>query len=147
MSGGETTQVLTFTLGDDEYCVAIDHVAEIVDAQQLRSLPDTDAHVKGITNLRGQTTTIVDPCERLDVNTNELLTDGGETDSRIVVLDSETVGTDSPTGWLVSDVHEVTEVEQEAMDATGVGDTDLLRGLIKDDDGFTLWLDPQEFTA
>jgi len=147
MSGDGETQVLTFTLGEEDYCVPIEYVAEIVDGGSVRSLPDSDPHVVGITDLRGQTTTIVDPCERLDVDTDELVTDGGRADTRIVVLDSDALGTGSSTGWLVSDVDEVTTVTDETLDAESVGDTELLRGLIKDDDGFTLWLDPTAFTA
>ncbi len=41
----------------------------------------------------------------------------------------------------------MTEVTEETLDTDSVGDTDLLRGLITDDDGFTLWLNPLEFTA
>lgn len=147
MGQADTTQVLTFSLGEEEFCVGIDYVAEIVDEQEMRSLPDTDPHVEGITDLRGETTTIVDPCELLNIDTEALLTDGGQSDNRIIVLDSETAGTDAPTGWLVSDVDAVMEVEEETLDADPVGDTDLLRGLIKDGDEFTLWLDPHEFTA
>lgn len=147
MSEASKTQVLTFTLGDGEYCVPIDYVAEIVDGEQIRSLPETAPHVEGITDLRGETTTIVNPADLLNVDAEALLTDGGRTQSRIIVLDSETLETETETGWLVSDANEVTEVSSEVLDAESVGDSDLLRGLIKDDDGFTLWLDPREFTA
>jgi len=147
MAGGDETQVLTFTLGENDYCVPIEYVAETVDGGSIRSLPDTDPHVVGITDLRGQTTCVVDPCERLNIDTAELLTDGGRVDSRIVVLDSDALGTESSTGWLVSDIDEVTTVPDETLDAESVGDTELLRGLIKNDDGFTLWLNPHAFTA
>lgn len=144
---GDDTQVLTFTLGEDEYCLPIEYVAEIVDGGSIRALPDSDPHVVGITDLRGQTTTIVDPCERLDVSTEKLLTDGGQAQTRIIVLDSDALETESATGWLVSDVDEVTTVTDETMDAEGIGDTDLLHGLIKNDDEFTLWLNPHAFAV
>lgn len=147
MPSGDDTQVLTFTLGGEDYCVPIEYVAEIVDGGSIRSLPESDPHVVGITDLRGQTTTIVDPCECLDIDSENLLTDGGEVQNRIVVLDSDALGTESATGWLVSDVDEVTTVPEETLDAESVGDTDSLRGLIKNDDGFTLWLDPHAFTV
>lgn len=143
----DETQVLTFTLGDGEYCVSIDYVAEIVDDGQIRSLPNTDPHIVGVTDLRGKTTTIVDPCKRLNIDTGELLTDGGQANTHIVVLDSDTLETGSSTGWLVSDVNQVMAVTDEAVDAESVEDIDLLRGLIKNGDRFTLWLEPQAFTA
>jgi len=64
-----------------------------------------------------------------------------------VVLDSDAAGTESPTGWLVSEVNEVTNVSGDTLDAETISDTDLLNGIIKDDGEFTLWLDPHEFTA
>lgn len=147
MSGGDDTQVLTFTLGDEHYCVPIDYVAEIVDGGRIRSLPGSDPHVVGITDLRGQTTTIIDLCQRLDIDTVDLMTDGGQAQSRIIVLDSDALGMESATGWLVSEVDEVTTVPNETLDTGAVGDTDLLHGLIKNDDGFTVWLDPYAFVA
>ncbi|MFC5278701.1 chemotaxis protein CheW [Halorubrum rubrum] len=42
----DTTSLLTFDL-DDEYCVEIDYVAEIVDERTVTSIPDTDTRVKG----------------------------------------------------------------------------------------------------
>lgn len=147
MPGTDETQILTFTLSEDAYCVAIEYVAEIVADQDIRPLPDSDPHVKGVTDLRGETTTIVNPCDLLNVEADEVLTDGGQSRNRIIVLDSDAVGTDTPTGWLVSDVHEVTSVAEETLDADSVDDTDLMHGLISDDEGFTLWLDPHEFTT
>lgn len=141
------TQVLTFTLGEEEYCIPIEYVAEIVDEETIRSLPGSSEHVEGITNLRGETTTIVNPTDLLNVDTETLLTDGGQTENRIVVLDSEALGTESPTGWLVSDVDKVTEVDNETLDTEAVAQTECLEGLIKNEDGFTLWLDPHKFTA
>ena len=143
------TQVLTFTLGDQEYCVPINYVAEIVDDDTVQSIPNTESHVEGVTDLRGETTTIINPSDLLDIQTDELLTDGGETRNRIVVLDSDALGIDSATGWLVSEVREVSEVTEEALDTESVTDSDLLEGFLKDgdDDNFTLWLDPHELIA
>ncbi|MFC7042604.1 chemotaxis protein CheW [Halonotius sp. GCM10025705] len=145
----DTTQVLTFTLGEDEYCIPIDYVAEIVGGDTVRSVPNTDTHVEGITDLRGETTTIVDPSELLEVDTGELLTDGGEATERIIVLDADALDTDSPVGWLVSEVRAVSEVAGDALDSSSITDSPYLRGFLKDDgnDSFTLWLDPHELIA
>jgi purine-binding chemotaxis protein CheW len=147
MGTADETQVLTFTLGDEDYCVDIDYVAEIVDGGDMTSIPDSDPHVEGVMDLRGRTTTIVNPCELLNTGASELVADGGAAQNRIVVLDSETVDTDTTTGWLVSGVDVVTSVTEDDLEAETVGDTDLLRGLVKDEDGFTMWLDPHEFVV
>jgi len=150
MSETDTTQVLKFTLGREDYCIDIGYVAEIVDGGGLTTIPESDPHVEGVMDLRGRTTTIVNPQTVLDADSlegSELLADGGVDRNRIVVLDSETVDADSTTGWVVSDVSEVMEVSESDLEAGGVGDTDHLRGLIKEDEGFTLWVDPHELTA
>jgi purine-binding chemotaxis protein CheW len=152
MSETDTTQVLKFTLGAEDYCIGIDYVAEIVDGEGLTTIPESEPHVEGVMDLRGRTTTIVNPQTVLDTDSieggdGELLADGGVDQNRIVVLDSETVDADTTTGWVVSDVSEVMEVSESDLEAGGVRETDLLRGLIKEEEGFTLWVDPHELTA
>ena len=145
----DTTQVLTFTLGEEEYCVPIEYVAEIVGGDTVRPVPNTDPHVEGVTDLRGETTTIVDPSTLLEVDTGQLLTDGGEATERIIVLDADALGTESPVGWLVEEVRAVNEVASDTLDTSSVTENRFLRGFLKDDadDNFTLWLDPHELTA
>lgn len=146
----DDTQVLTFTLGDEDYCLDIEYVAEIVDGGEMTSIPESEDYVEGVMDLRGRTTTIVNPSRILDSETlkaDQLVTDGGTSENRIIVLDSETVNADRVTGWLVSDVEEVADVTEDEIESGGIGNTDLLRGLIKDDDGFTLWLNPDKLTV
>jgi purine-binding chemotaxis protein CheW len=102
-----------------------------------------------VTDLRGETTTILDPTKVLSVDTEGLVTDGGEARNRIIVLDEETVDADSPTGWLVSDVRAVNDVSEAELDAESAADSEFLRGFLKDDeaDHFTLWVDPNKLTA
>ncbi len=147
MADTDETQVLRFRLGDSDYCLPIDYVAEIVSDETIQSVPNAAAHVEGVTDLRGRTTTVVDPSELLDVETETLVTDGGRTTNRIVVLDGDALGTDSSTGWLVSAVTDVTAVDEYELDTDATADNDLLRGFLKDDSGFTLWVDPHAFTA
>ena len=49
--------------------------------------------------------------------------------------------------WLVSAVEEVREVAADALDTSAVVDSEFLRGFLKHDAEFTLWLDPHELTA
>ena len=66
MSGLEPTvempeQVLVFSLGDEDFCVGIGWIDEIVKAEAVSPVPDMPPMVEGVMDLRGQTTTIVDP--------------------------------------------------------------------------------------
>lgn len=146
----ESSQVLTFTIGSEEYCVPIKYVAEIVKDSSIRSIPNTDPHVKGVTDLRGETTTIINPSDVLDADTAEFITEGGEIQSHIIVLDSGALGTESPTGWLVSEVKQVLDASPDDVDTTVTENNKFLHGFLKpgdDSDNFTIWVDAHELTA
>lgn len=83
----------------------------------MTTTPSDDAHVAGIIDFRGETTTIVDLSALLG-RANAVRTDGGQSNGRIVVCDSDAVGTESATGWLASDLYEVTTVTDETGEIT-----------------------------
>jgi hypothetical protein len=64
-------QVLEFSLGEERYCVGIGRVEEIVRAEDLTSLPNSPAQVAGMMDLRGQTTTILDPKRIFEVSSGQ----------------------------------------------------------------------------
>lgn len=143
------TNVLEFRVGEEAYCVEIEYVTEIVDGGQLTAIPKTAAHVAGVMDLRGRTTTIVDPrilFGNSAQSSDAVVTDGGETHNRVVIFDPETVATDGQMGWLVSDVAEVTHISEETVHEGPVSDIDLFHGVVKRDDDFLLWVDPAEIT-
>ena len=125
----EQVNVLEFSLGEGRYCLDISHVDEIVDATEaVTPIPNSPPHVVGVVDLRGETTTIVDPSVRLDVEST------GE-GRRIVVLS----GFDGK-GLLIDDVHQVQEADPEDVDTTNASET--TRGVIRRDDRFVIWVDP-----
>lgn len=148
-AGGEV-EVLEFRLGSETYCVDIEYVAEIVERGEMTSVPNVEDHVEGLMDLRGRATAIVNPfslLERSDVDPSDLVADGGTGMDRIVVLDEDTVDADGATGWLVSDVNQVTTVARESVETDVVDDTDVLHGVIRDEERFVLWVDPDEMTT
>jgi len=58
--GAETSQFLTFTLGEEEYGIDILKVQEIRGYSATTYIPNAPAHVKGIINLRGTVVPVVD---------------------------------------------------------------------------------------
>lgn len=150
MAAAETAEVLTFRLAGERYCLGIDEVAEIVDFGGVTEVPGSPSHVAGVTDLRGATTTVIDIAERL-VPDEEVAAgargaaddsvhgDAGETPGRIVVLDDEDA--DTATGWLVPTVEEVIDVTDADVQPAPSGSESLLKGLVKEEDGFTLWVD------
>ncbi len=138
MSAAASTgnQVLEFRLGEETYCVSIDHVAEIVDAAELTPVPNAGSHVKGVMDLRGRTTSIVDPKTVFGIES-----DGDATaEGRIVVFDSGIVE-DGAAGWLVDEVEQVVGVSADRVDAAP-GDDGSVRGIVRREDGFVVWVDP-----
>jgi purine-binding chemotaxis protein CheW len=125
----DETDVLEFSLDDGRYCIDIAHVDEIVDANEdVTPIPNSESHVVGVVDLRGVTTTVVDPRVKLG--------EAGETDgSRIVVLSDH-----DATGLLVDDVHEVEAVTEENLDDSAASET--TRGVVRRDDRFVVWVAP-----
>jgi purine-binding chemotaxis protein CheW len=128
-------QVLEFRLGDETYCVDITYVAEIVDMGQLTQVPNTPAYVEGVIDLRGRTTSIVNPKTVLGIG-------DGEEGRRIIVLDPDRIDEGEALGWLVDEVQQVVDVDEDDVDDSPVADHEGIRGVIKRDDGFVIWLDP-----
>lgn len=69
-------------------------------------------------DLRGQTTTIVNPLVLLEgesLNPEDIVTDGGEEMHRIIVLDEKLVDSDGALGWLVSSVSAVDKIPANSI--------------------------------
>ncbi|WP_135829025.1 chemotaxis protein CheW [Halorussus halobius] len=127
-------QVLEFRLEDRNYCIDIAHVDEIVDKEELTPLPNADPRIEGVMDLRGTTTTIVNPKIVLDL-------DETETGERVVVLESADGG-DANVGWLIDAVEQVVSVDEETVDESV--ESGSIRGIVRQDDEFVVWLKPDE---
>jgi purine-binding chemotaxis protein CheW len=137
---GRTVQLLEFELGAESYAVDIAHVAEIVDVNDLTVIPNSAPQVEGVMDLRGKTTTIIDPKVVFGI-------DGDGERKRIVVFDRErTVGGKS-IGWIVDEVDQVLEVDRDDVESSPVGDDDAVRGVIKREDDFVIWVRPTVLDA
>lgn len=132
------SQVLTFELAEQQYCVSIDSISEIVDYEQkITTLPESPRHVEGVVDLRGRTTTVVNPKRKLGLDKR---TDG----SHIVVFDSESAD-ENPTGWVVDEVLQVIGINDD--DVNDSVDSRLTEGIIRgEDETFIIWLNTTEFT-
>lgn len=129
------TQVVEFELGAERYCLDIDDVAEVVDVRTVTKLPNAPRHVRGVMDLRGRTTTIVDPTHQLGI-------DGADEETHVVVFDTELTDGAS-VGWVVGRVDEVSRVDPDAVDETAVDHEPRARGVVRRDDELFVWLEPQ----
>ncbi|WP_424000840.1 chemotaxis protein CheW [Haloarcula salina] len=130
-----TGQVLEFQLGSETYCVSIDYVTEIVDVGELTTVPNAPPHVRGVMDLRGRTTSIVDPKVVFGIDD-----EGAE--KRIIVFDPDIVEDQGAAGWLVDEVYQVVQVTPDQVDQSPANDTGSIRGVVKRDESFVIWVDP-----
>lgn len=133
---GETAQVLEFGLGEETYCLDIAHVDEIVDAGELTAIPNSPRHVEGVMDLRGRTTTIVDPKTLFGI-------DEEGTRERIVVFDSAGTDDGGTVGWVVDEVFQVRDVAADDVDEGTPAADDGVRGIVKGEDRFVVWVEPR----
>lgn len=133
-------QVLEFELGSETYCVSIDCVTEIVDVGEVTSVPNAPRHIRGVMDLRGRTTSIVDPKVVFGID------DDGDED-RIIVFDPDIVEDQGAAGWVVDEVSQVGQIDESDVDDPPSQDTDAITGIVKRDDEFVIWVEPEAVHA
>lgn len=132
----QPTQVLEFGLGGESYCLDIAYIDEIVDAGELTRIPNSPPYVEGVMDLRGRTTTIINPKSVFDI-------DGEGGLNRIIVFDPEQTGEQGALGWVVDEVYQVVQVHEDDIDESMLTDDDAIRGIVKREDRFVVWVEPR----
>ena len=94
----EDSELLSFRLGDQEYCVDIMSVREIRGWTPATPLPYTPKHVNGVINLRGTVLPVIDLSLRLGMS-------GVEADATSVIIVVQTNGLSA--GLLVDAVSDI----------------------------------------
>jgi purine-binding chemotaxis protein CheW len=124
-----TIQVVEFVLGSEHFAIDLFDVKEVVEYTTITKLPNVPSYVRGIIDLRGEITMIIDLKHRLNI-TEESVTSLEA--SRIIVLDDKIAK--SKTGILVDDVTSVSTFEGNLVDYTSASvskeDTSII-GIIK----------------
>jgi purine-binding chemotaxis protein CheW len=136
----ETTQYLTFKLGDEVYAVDISKVREVLDFTSVTKVPRTPEFMRGVINLRGSVVPVVDLRVKFgmdktesSVNTCIIITE--------VTVDNET----AVLGALADSVQEVIDLDAEHIQpAPRIGTklkTEFIKGMGKQNDRFMIILD------
>ena len=114
-------QLVVFTLGTEQYALAIQQVHEIIRYSEPRSVASRADWVRGVISLRGRIVPVYDLAARLGVPSE--LTE----QSKIVIVEagSETAGV------IVDGVEEVLTVEDEQMQEAPGADTTLIDSIAK----------------
>jgi purine-binding chemotaxis protein CheW len=130
------TRVLEFTLDDEQYCLDIEYIEEIVKHTSVTRVPNTPEFVEGVVDLRGQITTILNPKVTIDKPNKQ----AGDL---IVVFDGEAFEDQGHIGWVVDDVRQVSPVRDSEVNDPPMAD-DHINGVIDrgDDEEFVIWTTP-----
>ncbi len=127
--GVNQQQLVVFKLGGEDFGVDIMQVREIIRKGDMTAVPNAPVFVKGVINLRGQITTIIDLRRKLGLSEKESSDDQQE---RVIVVevDKNTVGmaVDAVTEVTYLAESEIDEVPDMIKETIG---TEYLRGVGK----------------
>ena len=136
----ETSQYMTFKLGDELFAVNVAQVREILEVSQITKVPTAPPYMRGVVNVRGQATPVVD--FRLKFGLPEC---PDTVHTRIVVMELEIGGEATVLGGIADSVHEVIEIEPGGIDPPPRiamrWRTDFIQGMGKRGDDFIIILD------
>jgi purine-binding chemotaxis protein CheW len=129
------TRILEFTLDDEQYCLDIQYIEEIVKHTSITRVPNTPEFIEGVVDLRGQITTILNPKVTIDKPNK----DAGDL---IVVFDGDAFEDQGHIGWVVDDVRQVSPISDDQVNTPPMQE-DYINGVIDRDDGeFVIWTTP-----
>jgi purine-binding chemotaxis protein CheW len=135
----ESTQYLTFMLGEEVFSLEISKVREVLDYMVITRVPRMPEYLQGVINLRGSVVPVVDLRLKFGMPV------AGVTVSTCIIIVDTTVN-DEPAvlGLLVDSVQEVLELDQESIKpAPRIGtrlDTGFIKGMGRQNDRFNIIL-------
>lgn len=98
---------LSFFVGDQEYCIGVFCVVEVIGMQKITHVPEMPSYVKGVINLRGQVIPVTDIRTRFAMPFREY-------SERTCIVVAHVRG--SSIGMVVDSVSDVLEIPPEQMD-------------------------------
>lgn len=136
----ETGQYMTFKLGNELFAIGVAQVREVLEVSQVTKVPTAPAYMRGVVNVRGQATPVVDL--RLKFG---LPAAPDTVHTRIIVMELDLDGEATVLGGVADSVHEVIELEPGNIDPPPRiamrWRTDFIEGMGKRGDDFIIILD------
>ena len=135
-----TSQYITFKLGDELFAIDVAQVREVLEVATITKVPTAPACIRGVVNVRGQATPVVDLRLRFGLPQAK-----DTVHTRILVMELELDGEPTVLGGIADSVHEVIELEPGNIDAPPRiamrWRTDFISGMGKRGDDFIIILD------
>jgi purine-binding chemotaxis protein CheW len=151
MAPVEIHDVVEFSLGKEYYALDIGFAREIVEMMPITPIPRAPHYLRGIINLRGEITNIIDINRILGVSDSDAIKG-----KKIIVLSSEACGGEN-IGIIVDDVQSVVQIHDEDIEQLGGGISDIsdyIKGIIqisgrgvgerRDEKSLMIWIDIQK---
>src|SRR5579884_866582 len=102
----ETSQYMTFKLGAEIFAINVAQVREVLEIAQITRVPTAPEYMRGVVNVRGQATPVVDLRLRFG------LPKAADTvHTRIIVMELQLDGEATILGGVADSVHEVIELD------------------------------------
>ena len=151
---GAIHDVVEFALGKENYALDIGYAREIVEMMPITPIPRAPHYLKGIINLRGEITNI------LDINQMLGFSESGEIKGKkIIILSSEACGGEN-IGIIVDDVYSVVQIREGEIEHLGDSISELsgyIKGIIqlsgrgstekKEEKNLLIWIDIQRLLS
>ncbi len=135
-TAADQIELLTFTLGGEQYAIDIDRVAEIVTARPVTPVPNTNPLIVGIVSLRGAIVTLFDIRSKLRQPPRS-----AADDARIIVIHDGA----SLLGFEVDRVLRPMKVDRAAIEPQPVvhplEESEAIRGVVRGPNALTIVLD------
>ncbi len=103
----QNLKVVVFQLANKEYVIPVTHVQGIEKFTHITRVPKTPSYVKGVINLRGVVTPIIDLKNRLGLGESEL-----NESSRIIIITLE----DMDVGVIVDSANDVLDIPMDSIE-------------------------------
>jgi purine-binding chemotaxis protein CheW len=136
----ETSQFLTFKLGEEMFALDITKVREVLDFTTVTRVPRTPDFMRGVINLRGSVVPVVDLRLKFDMTRTE-----NSVNTCVIIVEVMVDGDTTVLGALADSVQEVIDLGSESIEpAPRIGTklrTEFIKGMGKRDDGFIIILD------
>jgi purine-binding chemotaxis protein CheW len=101
-----TLRVLSFSLGEENYCIHIPKVKEVIRLSDITRIPLAPSFAKGVINLRGEIVSVLDIREFFGLAQSEKITD-----PRIIITDAAGYS----VGILADSIEGTIDIEEELI--------------------------------
>ena len=103
----EFMKVIVFQLADKEYAIPVSYVSGIEKLMHITRVPKTPHYVKGVINLRGVVTPIIDLRDRFGI-----VSTVNEETTRIIIIQLE----DMEVGFVVDSANDVLDIQTSTIE-------------------------------